>query len=97
MDIEYLKGKENVIADALSRVSPQPVRESKVDREVIPVHMLTEEIPGDTARIADFRRATGDDTTSGLLMQAVMNELDESGEAVMSPPPGWLFKIPDTM
>ena len=51
MDIEYLKGKENVIADALSRVSPQQVRESKVDRDVIPVHMLTEEIPADKASI----------------------------------------------
>ena len=73
MDIEYLKGKENVIADALSRVSPQPVREGKTDGDVIPVHMLTEEIPADTASIADFRRATAEDTTSGLLIQAVVN------------------------
>ena len=73
MDIEYLKGKENVIADALSRVSPQPIREGKTDRDVIPVHMLTKEIPADTASIADFRRATADGTTSGLLMQAVVN------------------------
>ena len=68
VDIEYLKGKENVIADALSRVSPQSVREGKTDRDVIPVHMLTEEIPADTASTADFRRATAEDTTSGLLM-----------------------------
>ena len=68
VDIEYLKGKENVIADALSRVSPQSVREGKTDRDVIPVHMLTEEIPADTASTADFRRATAEDTTPGLLM-----------------------------
>ena len=37
--------------------------------------MLTEEIPADTSSIADFRRATGDDTSSGLLMQAVINGL----------------------
>ena len=73
VDIEYLKGKENVIADPLSRVSPQPVREGTTARDVIPVHMLTDEIPADTASIADFRRATADDTTSGLLMQAVVN------------------------
>jgi len=57
--IEDLKGKENIIADALSRVSPQPVRESKVERDVI---------PADTASIADFQRTTADDMTSGLLM-----------------------------
>ena len=73
VDIEYLKGKENVIVDALSRVSPQPVREGKTDRDVIPVHMLTEEIPADTASIAGVRRATAEDTMSGLLMQAVVN------------------------
>ena len=73
VDIEYLKGKENFKADALSRVSPQLVREGKTNRDVIPVHMLTEEISADTAGIADFRHATGGDTTSGLLMQAVVN------------------------
>ena len=73
MDIEYLKGTENVIADTLSRVSPQPVCESKTVRDVILVHMLTKEIPADTASIPDFPRATPDDTTSGLLMQAVVN------------------------
>ena len=67
------------------------------DRDVIPVHMLTEEIPADTASIADFRRATGDETTCGLLMQVVITELDESGEAIMSPPPGWVFEFPDTV
>ena len=35
VEIEYLKGKENVIADALSRVSPQPVHESNVDRDLL--------------------------------------------------------------
>ena len=37
------------------------------------VHMLTQEIPADTASIADFWYATADNTTSGLLMLAVTN------------------------
>lgn len=49
------------------------VCESKVDTDVISVHMLTEEIPADRATIADFRRATADDMTSGLLIQGVIN------------------------
>ena len=73
-NIEYLKGKDNVIADVLSRVSPQPTPKQGEDEEdFIPVHMLTEEIPADSTRIRDFRSATAEDTTSGLLMQAVAN------------------------
>ena len=71
--IENLKGKENVTANPLSRVSPQPVRESKVDRDVIPVHMFTEEIHADTESRADFQNTTADDMISGPLMQAVIN------------------------
>lgn len=40
---------------------------------VSPAHMLTQEIPADTASIADFWYATADNTTSGLLMLAVTN------------------------
>lgn len=37
VDVEIdLKGKENIIADALFRVSPQLVHESKIDRDLPP-------------------------------------------------------------
>ena len=79
IDIEYLKGKDNVIADELPRVSLQPAdEEGKEEEDFIPVHMLTEEIPTDSTRIADFRRATAEETTSGSLMQVVENRWPES-------------------
>ena len=72
VNIECLKEKDNVVADALSRVSPQPrPNEGEDEEDFIPVHMLTERIPADSRRIGDFRPATAEDTTSGLLMQVV--------------------------
>ena len=74
VSIEYLKGKDNIVADALSRVSPQPIpKEGEEAEDFIPVHMLTEEIPADSTRVGDFRRATAEDTISSLLMQVVAN------------------------
>ena len=63
-----------VVADALSRVSPQPTpKEGEDEEDFTPVHMLTEEIPADSMRVGDFRRATAEDTISSLLMQVVAN------------------------
>ena len=44
------------MADALFRLSLQPT--DKNEEDFIPVHMLTDEIPADSVRVADFRRAT---------------------------------------
>ena len=63
-----------VVADALSRVSPQPTpKEGEDEEDFTSVHMLTEEIPADSTRVGDFRRATAEDTISSLLMQVVAN------------------------
>ena len=78
VNIEYLKGKDNFMTDALSRVSPQPTpKEGEDEEDFIPVHMQIEEIPADSTRIGDFRSATAEDTTSGLLMQVVANGCPE--------------------
>ena len=71
VNIEYLK--DNVIADTLSRVSPQPTPKEDDEDDFIQVHMLTEEILADSTRIGDFRSATAEDTSSGLLMQVAAN------------------------
>ncbi len=69
IELEYLKGKENIIADALSRVYPLHSKEEP--EAAIPVNMLTEEIPADADGIAGFRKATAKDQVSGLLMKIV--------------------------
>lgn len=54
------------MADALSRVSPQPASKEEKDlKDFIPVHILTDVITAKSTRIAD--------TTSGLLMKAMAN------------------------
>lgn len=79
IDLQYLRGKDNVIADALSRVSPLPLTaEDKEDSEFIPVHMLTAEFPADAKSIADFRKATAEDMVSSLLMKTVMDGWPDS-------------------
>ena len=60
----------------LSKLSPQPTVIEGED--FIPAHTLTDEIPADSARVADFRRATAEDTTSSLLMGVVANGWPES-------------------
>ena len=58
------------MADALSIVSPQPTpKEGEDEEDFIPVHMITEEIAADSTRVGDFRRATAENTISGLLCQ----------------------------
>ncbi len=79
IDVQYLLGRENVIADALSRVSPLPVPEEELGkREITPVHLLTEDIPADPTSMDNFRKATTEDTVSGLLMKAVTDGWPES-------------------
>ena len=52
---------------------PYQQRNQMTKEEIIPVYMLTTEIPADSTSIAEFWQATAEDTSSGLLMQEVMS------------------------
>ena len=50
--LEYLRGKDNNIADALSRVSPLPYTKQDVeDTPQIEVHQITETMPASPSRL----------------------------------------------
>ena len=70
--IEYLRGKENVIADALSRVASlkmesQDCSDSLNSVERIPVHQITQTASTSLERLQEIREATTRDTTLRLL------------------------------
>ena len=74
MNIEFLCGKENVIADALSRVcslqsNNSKIKESNID--VIPVHHITQSAPVSKARLHELRLATQSDPTLGSLSKTI--------------------------
>ena len=61
--IEYLRGKENVIADALSRVTAIKTKQtyctgSLSNIERIPVHQITQTAPASPERLQELREAT---------------------------------------
>ncbi len=74
IEVEYLKGKENIIADALSRVSPlKPKPDDITEYMAIPVHQITTQFPGDAAALQEFREATRKDEISMALTHAITN------------------------
>ena len=57
----YLKGMENVIADALSQINPlDPETEDRDNFGVFPVHYITSEIPPTGSQLEAVRVATQD-------------------------------------
>ena len=66
INIEFLRGKENVIADALSRVCPLQSNNSKVkdsNIDVIPLHHITQSALVSKARLQELGLATQSDPT----------------------------------
>ena len=74
--IEYLRGKENVIADALSRVASlkpelQDCYNSLSNIERIPVHQITQTAPASPERLQEICEATAKDSALRLLTDTV--------------------------
>ena len=66
INIEFLCGKENVIADALSRVCPLQSSNSKIKKlniDVIPVHHITQNAPVSQTILQELRLATQSEPT----------------------------------
>ena len=74
LNIEFLRGKENVIADALSRVCPLQSSNSKTkdsNIDVIPVHHITQTAPVSKTRLQELRLATQSDLTLSSLAKTI--------------------------
>ena len=74
INIEFLCGKENVIADELSRVCPlqsssSKTKESNID--IIPVHHIMQNAPVSQTRLQELRLATQSDPTLCSLSKTI--------------------------
>ena len=74
INIEFLWGKEYVIADALSRVCPLQSNNSKIkdsNIDVIPIHHITQSALVSKTRLQELRLATQSDPTLCSLAKTV--------------------------
>ena len=74
LNIEFLRGKENMVADALSRVCPLWSRDSKTkdsNIDVIPVHHITQTALISKTRQQELRLATQSDPTLCSLTKTI--------------------------
>ena len=77
VNIEYLRGKENIIADALLRVTPLKPELLDCDTslnniERIPVHHITQTVPVSPERLQEIQEATFKDSAPSLLAKVVL-------------------------
>ena len=66
-DVQYRRGKDIPLADALSRVSPTPVEEDGIQLLIIAVNLITSSVPVSSSEIEMIRGETARDLTLNLL------------------------------
>ena len=66
-DIQYRRGKEIPLADALSRVTPTPVEEDGIQLPIVAVNLITSNIPVSSSEIDLIHGETAKDPTLNLL------------------------------
>ena len=69
---EYLKGKDNVISDALSHVNPQKVQDCDIEEEILAVNILSTSTL-QQAEIEELQKATSEDTELQCLKTVISN------------------------
>jgi hypothetical protein len=72
VQMEYLKGKNNVIADALSRLTASTEQIVEPDT-VIPVHTITSTINASESRLERLRKATASDSIMNQLSHYIIH------------------------
>lgn len=78
VQLQYLPGKENVIADALSRVST--LNDSHTALEPIPLHLLTSSFPGTPDCVFHLRTATSNDSQLSQIRHYIIHEWPQQGQ-----------------
>ena len=66
-DVQYRRGKDIPLADALSRVSPTPVEEDGIQLPIVAVNLITSSVPVSSDEIDMIREETARDATLNLL------------------------------
>ena len=63
IEVKYLQGKENVIADALSRVCPLLPMQEDYEPEIILIHIISNTVPATATKLVMFQDSTPNDST----------------------------------
>ena len=66
-DVQYRRGKDIPLADALSRVSPTPVEEDGIQLPIVAVNLITSSVPVSSSEIEMICGETARDLTLSLL------------------------------
>ena len=87
LNIEFLRVKENVIADALSRVCPLQSSNSKTkdsNIDVIPIHHITQTAPVNKTRLQELILAIQSDLTLSSLTKTIHKGWPQSKKTVLN-------------
>ena len=73
-DVQYRRGKEIPLADALSRMTPTPVEEDGIQLPIVAVNLITSNIPVSSTEIELIHEESSKDPTLNLLRYYIQME-----------------------
>ena len=71
VDVVYIPGKTNVVADALSRVCYMELPTSDCNSSLIEVDAITQHLPATPVKLQEIRNTTNEDTMLNHLKDVV--------------------------